>query len=95
MLPALSACCPRARSTAWVETAADPILQQLSARVAALLGLPTAALLHGEAPDSGKMQVVHYSSAQQYGMHHDCNGLIRRYATLLFYLNDVEEGGQT
>ena len=28
-------------------------------------------------------------------VHHDCNGLIRRFATCLYYLTDVEEGGET
>jgi hypothetical protein len=34
---------------------------------------------------------------RSYAMHHDCNGLLRRYATVLFYLNDVDEdgGGET
>ena len=36
-----------------------------------------------------------YGPGQQYGVHHDCNGLIRRYATCLYYLNEVEEGGET
>lgn len=29
------------------------------------------------------------------GVHHDCNGMLRRFATVLLYLNDVEEGGET
>ena len=76
-------------------TAADPTLRRLTERVAALLGLPPAGLLEGSAPDAGKVQCVHYVPGQQYGVHHDCNGMLRRYATCLYYLSDVEEGGET
>jgi prolyl 4-hydroxylase len=85
----------RTSSTAWVPTAEDALLRTLSERVAALMGLPPSGLLAGKASDSGKMQVVQYGRGQQYGVHHDCNGLIRRYATCLYYLGDVNGGGET
>ena len=85
----------RTSTTAWVRTAEDKPLRQLTERVASLLSLPASGLLNGQAADSGNMQVVHYLPGQQYGVHHDCNGLIRRYATCLYYLTDVEEGGGT
>ena len=85
----------RTSSTAWVSATDDPLLRTLSERVAALMGLPSSGLLTGQAADSGKVQVVAYGPGQQYGTHHDCNGLIRRYATCLYYLNEVEEGGET
>jgi hypothetical protein len=85
----------RTSSTAWVPTADDPVLRKLTERVATLMGLPAARLLYGEAEDAGKVQVVSYRPGQQYGVHHDCNGSIRRFATCLYYLNDVEEGGET
>lgn len=85
----------RTSSTAWLPTIRDSILQRLTERIASLMGLPAAALLDGEAEDAGKIQVVHYRPGQQYGVHHDCNGVIRRFATCLYYLADVESGGET
>jgi len=48
------------------------------------------------------LQLVHYSEAQEYTAHHDfgysaagVKAQGARFATLLFYLNKVEEGGQT
>jgi prolyl 4-hydroxylase len=38
---------------------------------------------------------VRYTPEQEYGVHHDCNGMLRRYATVLLYLNDVDGGGET
>ena len=41
--------------------------------------------------------MISYTAGQQYGMHHDCNGCMRRFATVLLYLSDVDSacGGQT
>jgi prolyl 4-hydroxylase len=85
----------RTSSTAWVSTAEDPKLRGLSERVARLVGLPPHLLLDGDARDSGRVQVVRYTPGQEYGTHHDCDGLGRRYATVLCYLSDVDEGGET
>ena len=84
----------RSSRTAWVPTADDEVLSGLAVRVAALMQLPVGALLHGASPDSGQIQCVCYAPGQQYGLHHDCNGLLRRYATVLLYLSDCE-GGET
>ena len=48
-----------------------------------------------------RLQLVHYDVGQQYTPHHDfsipntVDGQPSRFATILFYLNDVPEGGET
>ena len=49
----------RSSSTAWVSASQDVLLQQLSQRVAAVLGLPVSAISDGQSADSGNIQVVH------------------------------------
>lgn len=85
----------RSSSTAWVPTRDDEQLVALTRRVAALVQMPVEHLLDGAAGDAGRVQVVRYAPSQQYGVHHDCNGLYRRFATVLYYLSDVEGGGET
>lgn len=48
-----------------------------------------------------QLQIVHYKEDQHYGAHLDAwpegpgQGIKNRFLTILFYLNDVEEGGET
>ncbi|CAJ1953635.1 unnamed protein product [Cylindrotheca closterium] len=52
-------------------------------------------------PISERLQLVHYDVGQQYTPHHDFSipstkhGQPSRFATILFYLNDVQSGGET
>jgi len=52
-------------------------------------------------PISERLQLVHYDVGQQYTPHHDFSipntkpGQPSRFATILFYLNDVSAGGET
>lgn len=85
----------RTSRTAWIKCAVLPQLADLTRRVAALLNLPVAAVSMGECEDSGHLQVVRYQPQQEYGVHHDCDGVTRRYATVLLYLCDVDGGGET
>jgi len=53
------------------------------------------------APISERLQLVHYDVGQQYTPHHDFSvpdlkdGQTSRFATILFYLNEGMEGGET
>jgi prolyl 4-hydroxylase len=56
--------------------------------------------LHNDHPDgvAESMQVVHYKNGALYAPHHDWgvrDGPHTRFATVLLYLNDVAEGGET
>ena len=62
----------------------------LQRRLAALAQLPLA-LVQG----SEDLQVVHYSTQQSFGMHHDSSAFQPRLLTAFYYLNHVEEGGET
>ena len=82
----------RTSSSVFLPAASDPLLQTLQERLAALAQLPLALVQTSE-----DIQVVHYDGAkrQTFGMHHDSSSFQPRLLTAFYYLNEVEEGGQT
>lgn len=89
----------RTSETAWISDDDHPIIKKLADRTAALTGLPV---------DTQEMaQVAHYTVGGKFNAHYDacnsdkayCDKMNRhagqRRATLLVYLNDDFEGGQT
>jgi len=84
----------RTSRTAWLKTAADPALAAFRDRVAAVCGLTVEEFL----PLAEDLQVVWYGPGDEFGLHHDSSAGFagaRRELTLLVYLNDVTEGGDT
>jgi prolyl 4-hydroxylase len=70
----------------------DGVIQRIENRIAAWSQIPVS---HGES-----LQVLHYDPGQQYKPHfdyffHDAGKKNNRIATVLLYLSDVEEGGET
>ena len=82
----------RTSSSVFLPAASDPLLGALQERLAALAQLPLALVQTSE-----DIQVVHYDGAkrQTFGMHHDSSSFQPRLLTAFYYLNEVEEGGQT
>lgn len=86
----------RTSTGAGFDRAEDDVIEDIEARIALFTRLPEE---HGEG-----LQVLHYEHGQQYRPHHDSfrddvnlqqdNGG-QRIATILMYLSDVEEGGET
>ena len=84
---------------AFLDDADEPVLQRLNRRIAEIMNQPVA---HGEA-----LHVLHYGVGAEYKPHHDFfdpanpgfAATLRRggqrVATLIVYLNDVEEAGDT
>ncbi len=93
----------RTSSTVFLDPRADRVMLRIGERVANLTLLPL--------ENSEHMQVVHYRPGQHYWAHHDYlpQEIVRsswrsyrdgyradnRFVTVLFYLNDVERGGET
>ncbi|QGZ42160.1 prolyl 4-hydroxylase [Pseudoduganella flava] len=89
----------RTSEGAFLDDAGDPLLKRLNGRIAEIMNQPVA---HGEA-----LHVLHYQVGAEYKPHHDyfdpanpgfAATLKRggqRVATLIVYLNDVEEAGDT
>lgn len=70
---------------------ADAQLQALQRRIAALIGLPELYIRH----KSEDLQVVSYTTGGTFKVHHDSAAFHPRLVTILVYLNDVEDGGET
>lgn len=83
----------RTNSNTWLQLH-DPVLVSVERRICALLGVPPYQSEH--------FQVIQYEEGQRYAPHMDTHAVTtpetpggQRTATVLLYLNDVEEGGST
>jgi len=71
----------------------SPFIQRIERRISQLMNVP---IEHAEG-----LQVLHYGPGQEYKAHHDFfaqnspSARNNRISTLIIYLNDVEEGGET
>jgi prolyl 4-hydroxylase len=71
----------------------NPFIRRIERRIAELMNVPVE---HAEG-----LQVLHYGQGQEYRAHHDffaphtAAARNNRISTLVIYLNDVEEGGET
>lgn len=83
----------RTSSGMFFEEDETPFLTAINYRLACLMQVPAA---HAEG-----MQVLHYEPGQEFKPHHDYfgpnhpSGYNNRISTLVIYLNEVEEGGET
>lgn len=89
----------RSGSNCWVAHGYNAVIEELSLRVAAVVGVPL--------ENAESLQVIYYSESQQYAPHFDAWDAAtergqrcmrkggQRMITCLFYLNDVAEGGST
>lgn len=78
---------PRKSQTAWLVSDADDTgtLELVRRRAMALTVLP-------ETVKSERLQVLRYSAGGYFGAHHESTAFLRRYATLLYYLEGPGEG---
>ncbi|NBD27185.1 2OG-Fe(II) oxygenase [Paenibacillus glycinis] len=81
----------RTSSGMFVEESENALIQTVEARVSELMHIPVS---HAE-----PLQILHYQAGEQYRPHVDYfsseNVVNNRISTLVMYLNDVEEGGET
>lgn len=81
----------RTSSSMFFEESENESIKQVESRVAELMNIP---ISHAE-----PLQVLRYQPGEQYHPHFDYftkgNDVNNRISTLVMYLNDVEEGGET
>jgi len=93
----------RTSSTAWMPPHSHSLAKKLYDRVSDLVGIPFGKHKHVVVED---LQVLRYEVDQHYHTHHDYfdpkmhHGFLQgdgrnRFITVLFYLSDVDEGGET
>lgn len=80
----------RTSSGAFIEEENNLTIMRIEKRIEAVMGIPIA---HGE-----RLHVLRYEPGQEYKAHHDYFSSCvtnNRISTLVMYLNDVEQGGET
>jgi prolyl 4-hydroxylase len=81
----------RTNSSMFFEESENELILKIETRVADLMNIP---ISHAE-----PLQILHYNAGDQYQSHFDYftsgNVVNNRISTLVMYLNDVEEGGET
>ncbi|WP_256760399.1 2OG-Fe(II) oxygenase [Cohnella sp. WQ 127256] len=81
----------RTSSSMFFEESENDLIQKIETRVAELMSIPVS---HAE-----PLQILHYKAGEQYQPHFDyftsASIANNRISTMVIYLNDVEEGGET
>lgn len=82
----------RTSSSTFIDETENVVVARIEKRIEAVMNIPIA---HGEG-----LQILRYTPGQQYKAHHDffsakSNVTNNRISTLVMYLNDVEQGGET
>jgi len=81
----------RTSSSMFFEESENELIHKIETRVSNLMNIP---ISHAE-----PLQILHYNVGDQYQSHFDyftsSNVVNNRISTLVMYLNDVEEGGET
>ncbi|WP_228548335.1 2OG-Fe(II) oxygenase [Sporosarcina obsidiansis] len=82
----------RTSSSMFIEESENLIVTRVKKRISAIMNIPVD---HGE-----ELQILRYTPGQQYRAHHDffspeSNVTNNRISTLVMYLHDVEQGGET
>ncbi|MCQ6561806.1 2OG-Fe(II) oxygenase [Paenibacillus mendelii] len=81
----------RTSSSMFFEESENELIRKIETRVSELMNIPVS---HAE-----PLQILHYKASEQYQPHFDYftsdNVINNRISTMVIYLNDVEEGGET